>query len=121
MSQLHFVRSELASTLEDPSGVVIDARYYVHATEGDAPQPSIFDLTVMAPRAYEAWYIEREVEGGQANEEDIFPLIIPDLIVATTGILAHMEQTFFNTVDPTRIDELRPFLFPLPEDTPAAA
>lgn len=131
---LQLLDSHLHETLQDASGKVVEANFYVDA-QGKNIGPAVYLLATMTESAYDKWYFERvtepelpvaEAEGLKALpapediEEDVFPLVVPDSILQTIGLIEHIQGTYLDPQHPERLNEIARFLLCVSSDDPDA-
>lgn len=120
MNKLQLVESRLYESRRDAANdSVVDAGFVIGARQGD--QERRFTLRALTPQAYDAWYDQYLNEGGsQGNSEDVFPLVISSDYVAVQGLIDHVQHTYLDPTEPTRINDIAQFLVPADELSPAA-
>ena len=103
-SQLRLVESSLNGVLPDGYGGEAEAEFRV-ITRGSRGRQEVYKLTAVNVREYERWYLEL-----MADEEVISrearPLVVPDAVLAVTGLVEHVTHEYLDPADPYRINRI---------------
>ncbi len=100
---LQLVEARLQSVLPR-NGAVAEASFALVARQGKGPEKA-YKLTAMNSDSYEVWYLEMLVDEHLIAEE-VPPLVVPDAVLATTGLAEHVQREFLDVTKPFRINAI---------------
>jgi hypothetical protein len=110
---------------EEGSGNVVSASFFVDTVPTDSSEVPVeqrvenFILHAMTESEYAAWYLERSIaEESRLEEDDVSPLIVPDMVVAVQGLVGHVERTYLDPSQPHEVNKIRSHLVPITPDMP---